>query len=457
MDIAEITIKLIAVIILVALNGFFVAAEFAIVKMRSSRIDSMINAGVSRAHYAKKLVDHLDVSLSVTQLGITLASLGLGWLGEPTVSLLLMPVFDALGIGGTAIATTISFIISFSIITSMHIILGELIPKNIAIQQVERVTLAVSLPLLFFQRIMYPSVWVLNHVAAFTAKCLGIDISGSNEDAAHTEDEIMILMEQSHKQGYIDKQELEYVDNVFDFADRYVREIMIPRTDMKCLYMEDTVAENMETIVKERMTRYPMCREDKDHIIGFIHVKDLMMYMHKHRLPRFRQLIRKTLVVPETMKLSMLLQTMQKQRSQLAIVVDEYGGTAGMVTIEDLIEEIVGEIQDEFDQERPAIEKRGDRVYSIDAMLLIEEVSDTFEIEIEADNIDTIGGWVYSNVQPPPQIGMMASWNGAVFFVEEMDNLRITRLLVKLDKDLKEEHDEIVDLTGIVPEAASDQ
>ena len=186
MDIVEITIKLIAVIILVALNGFFVAAEFAIVKMRSSRIDSMINAGVSRAHYAKKLVDHLDVSLSVTQLGITLASLGLGWLGEPTVSLLLMPVFDALGIGGTAIATTISFIISFSIITSMHIILGELIPKNIAIQQVERVTLAVSLPLLFFQRIMYPSVWVLNHVAAFTAKCLGIDISGSNEDAAHT-------------------------------------------------------------------------------------------------------------------------------------------------------------------------------------------------------------------------------------------------------------------------------
>ena len=298
---------------------------------------------------------------------------------------------------------------------------------------------------------------MLNHVAAFTAKCLGIDISGSNEDAAHTEDEIMILMEQSHKQGYIDKQELEYVDNVFDFADRYVREIMIPRTDMKCLYMEDTVAENMETIVKERMTRYPMCREDKDHIIGFIHVKDLMMYMHKHRLPRFRQLIRKTLVVPETMKLSMLLQTMQKQRSQLAIVVDEYGGTAGMVTIEDLIEEIVGEIQDEFDQERPAIEKRGDRVYSIDAMLLIEEVSDTFEIEIEADNIDTIGGWVYSNVQPPPQIGMMAAWNGAVFFVEEMDNLRITRLLVKLDKDLKEEHDEIVDLTGIVPEAASDQ
>ena len=455
MDIAEITIKLIAVIVLVALNGFFVAAEFAIVKMRSSRIDSMINAGVSRAHYAKKLMDHLDVSLSVTQLGITLASLGLGWLGEPTVSLLLMPVFDALGMGGTAI--TISFIISFSIITSMHIILGELVPKSIAIQQVERVTLAISLPLLFFQRIMYPSVWVLNHVALFTAKCLGIDISGSNEDAAHTEDEIMILMEQSHKQGYIDKQELEYVDNVFDFADRYVREIMIPRTDMKCLYMEDTIAENMETIVKERMTRYPMCREDKDHIIGFIHVKDLMMYMHKHRLPRFRQLIRKTLVVPETMKLSMLLQTMQKQRSQLAIVVDEYGGTAGMVTIEDLIEEIVGEIQDEFDQERPGIEKRGDRVCSIDAMLLIEEVSDTFEIEIEADNIDTIGGWVYSNVQPPPQIGMMAAWNGAVFFVEEMDNLRITRLLVKLDKDLKEEHDEIVDLTGIVPEAASDQ
>ena len=442
MDITEVIIKLIIIVILVALNGFFVAAEFAIVKMRMSRLNSMIEAGNRRAVYAKPLVEHVDVSLSVTQLGITLASLGLGLLGEPTISHVLKPVFEIIGLSG-ALSTTISFIIAFSLVTAATIIIGELIPKNVAIQQVERVMLAVAIPLMFFQKIMYPSVWVLNKVAVFVAGIFGVDISNNGDEVAHTEDEIRRLMEESHKQGYIDKTELDFVDNVFDFADRNVREIMIPRTDMVCLYLEDSFEENIKVAMEEHLTRYPVCGEDKDDIVGFLHIKDLMQSLYKRRRPILRKLVRRTLVVPETMKISMLLKMMQKQRSQLAIVVDEYGGTAGMVTIEDVIEEIVGEIQDEFDQERPSIEKRSDLIYSIDAMLLLEEVSDIFEMEIEADNIDTIGGWLYNNVQSPPMIGMKASCDGVDFFVEEIDNLRITRILLQLKKPLVEDHPEI--------------
>lgn len=438
--------KLVLIIALVCLNGFFVGAEFAIVKMRSSRLDALIEQGVTRARYAKELTDHVDISLSVTQLGITIVSLVLGWLGEPTISQILAPVFVVMGIEGTALAHTLSFVISFAVITSLHIIGGELIPKNVAIQQVERIMLAVALPLMFFQKIMYPFVLVLNRVAAYVAGIFGFRISGDNEEVAHTEDEIRVLVKESHKHGLIDKTELEYVDNVFDFADRNVREIMIPRTDMICVYLDDSVDESIQTILREGMTRYPVCREDKDDIIGFIHIKDLMPPMYKHRRPRIRRLVRKCLVVPETMKLAMLLKMMQRDRSQLAIVVDEYGGTAGMVTIEDIIEEIVGEIQDEFDQERPVVEKRNNKLYSVDAKLLLEDVSDIFEIsEIDADNIDTIGGWVYANVQSPPQVGMQASADGAQFFIEEVDHMRITRILVQLDNELVEEHEEIRD------------
>lgn len=438
--------KLVLIIALVCLNGFFVGAEFAIVKMRSSRLDALIEQGITRARYAKELTDHVDISLSVTQLGITIVSLVLGWLGEPTISQLLTPVFAIMGIEGTTLAHTLSFVISFAVITSLHIIGGELIPKNVAIQQVERVMLAVAFPLMFFQKIMYPFVLVLNRVAAYVAGLFGFHISGDNEEVAHTEDEIRGLMEASHKHGLIDKTELEYVDNVFDFAERNVREIMIPRTDMICIYLDDSVDESIQTVLKEGMTRYPVCREDKDDIIGFLHIKDLMTPMYKHRRPRIRRLVRKCLVVPETMKISMLLKMMQRDRSQLAIVVDEYGGTAGMVTIEDIIEEIVGEIQDEFDQERPVVEKRNNKLYSVDAKLLLEDVSDIFEIaEIDADNIDTVGGWVYANVQSPPQVGMKVSVEGAHFFIEEVDNLRITRILVQLDNELAEEHEEIRD------------
>ncbi len=440
------SLKILVVFLLVFGNAFFVAAEFSIVKMRSSRLDVLIAEGNRRASYAKKLADRLDVALSVTQLGITIVSLGLGWLGEPVVASLLHPAFSWFGVPESAVET-VSFAIAFFLITSLHIVGGELIPKNVAIRKVESVALTVALPLLVFQRIMYPFVWLLNHVANWAEERMGFSVVTKEEDVAHTEEEIRVLMEESHRQGFIDKTELEFVDNVFDFADLSVREIMIPRTDMVCLDLEDSLEESIETAMEERLTRYPICDGGKDNVIGFLHIKDFLQTLYKKEAPDLRKLARHALVVPEAMAVSRLLQTMQQERSQLAIVVDEYGGTAGMVTIEDVIEEIVGDIQDEFDTDRPLVEKKGACLYSVDAKMLLEELEDILEVAIDEEEIDSVGGWLSAHVDNPPRIGQKAAFGDAQFFVEETEGVRITRVLCRLGREPQKEHDEIVDLT----------
>ena len=444
MDIVPILFQLLLVIFLIAMNGFFVAAEFACVKIRPSRLETLIQEGSRQAKYAKKLTDHLDASLSVTQLGITLSSLGLGWVGEPAVATLILPITHAIGLDDV-IGHTISLALAFSIITGLHIVLGELTPKTMAIQNVEKIMLSVALPMLVFHRVMYPFVWLLNHVANWVAHRMGFHTASEGDDA-HTEEEIRLLMEESHRQGLIDDTEVDFVDNVFDFTDLNVREIMTPRTDMVCLYLEDTMDENLHTILEEQLTRYPICHEDKDHIVGFLHVKDLMRVMAEGRKPNLRRLARKALIVPESMDVSVLLKTMQKQRSQMAIVVDEYGGTAGMVTLEDIVEEIVGDIQDEFDEERPTAERRGKRIFSVDAKMLLEELEDILEIDIEDEDVDTVGGWLYDQIGQTPRVGQMAAAGGNLFYVEEVDGVRITRVLIHCAEDLEKEHDEIVDM-----------
>ena len=441
MDAFAVTGNVLLILFLIALNGFFVAAEFTIVKVRSSKLEELIAEGSRQARYAKKLTDHMDVSLSVTQLGITLASLGLGWVGEPFLAGILRPWLALLGITG-ALVDTIAFTVAFSAITAAHIILGELAPKNLSIQNTLKILLTIAPPLLFFQRLTYPFVWALNHVANWTIRLFGFRVAAETE-AAHSEEEIRILMAESRRQGYIDKTEYDFVDNVFDFSDKEVRDIMTPRTDMVCLYLENSAEKNIHIALEERMTRYPLCREDKDNIVGFIHIKDLLDPLCQGRQPNLRRMARRVLVVPETMAVSRLLKTMQQKRAQLAIVVDEYGGTAGMATIEDVVEEIVGDIQDEFDQERPVVERRGPRLYSVDAKLLLDEVNDILELHLEAENVETIGGWLYAHVDSPPRVGQRMSQDGNAFFVEETENLRITRVLIKLARELQEEHEEI--------------
>ncbi|MCR5834834.1 MAG: hemolysin family protein [Selenomonadaceae bacterium] len=439
MDIVPIVLQIFLVAFLIGMNGFFVAAEFCCVKMRPSRLETLIQEGNTRAKYAKKLIDELDEALSVTQLGITLASLGLGWVGEPFVARLIEPLIKSLGVGDT-LGHTISFAIAFSIITALHIILGELTPKSMAIAAAEKILLNIAIPMLIFWKIMYPFVWLLNKTATFVSHHMGLNVSGEGE-VAHNPEEIRLLMKESRKQGLVDDTEVDFVDNVFDFTERNVREIMVPRPDMVCLYLNKSYEENLETILEEEMTRYPICDEDKDHIIGFMHIKDLIKIMlQDKRRPSLRKIARKVLFVPESMDVSVLLETMQKNCSQLAIVVDEYGGTAGMVTIEDIIEEIVGEIHDEFDEEeRPDAEKRGDKLYSVDAKMLLEDLDDEFGIMIDDEDVDTVGGWLNDKIGGEPKVGQSAAYNGNNFYVEEVEGVRIIRVLIHLAKDKDEE------------------
>lgn len=429
LDPASILLNLFLVTLLVLLNGFFVAAEFAMVKVRSTRIETLLQAGNTRARFAKNLIEHLDAYLSACQLGITLASLGLGWIGEPAVAGLLEPVMLGAGFS-LQVVHTVAFTIAFSIITALHIVLGELAPKSLAIQKAEAVTLWTSVPLIGFYRVMYPFIWVLNTVANQILKLAGMEMASEHE-AAHTEEEIRILMEESHKQGYINMTELTFVDNIFEFAERNAREVMIPRTDMVCLYAQDTFWENLETALEEKLTRYPVCDPDKDTIIGFVHIKDLLAAVARGEKPAIRELVREITAIPEFMPISELLKLLQRTRSQIALVVDEYGGTAGLVTVEDILEEIVGEIQDEFDEERSTVELREDGSYSVDGRLLLEEVNHVLDSNLESDDVDTIGGWVYSQVEMPPQVGQTIIAEPYQFMIEEVDHVRINRILIR--------------------------
>ena len=373
-----------------------------------------------------------------------MASLGLGWVGEPFVAKLILPVTQYLGFNAT-LGHTISFVLAFTLITAMHIILGEFTPKSMAIASSEKILLAIALPMLNFWKSMYPFVIVLNVTANFVAHHLGLTDSSEGE-VAHNPEEIRLLMEESHKQGLVDDTEVDFVDNVFDFTELSVREIMVPRTDMICLYTDKSYEENLQTMLEEQMTRYPVCNEDKDHIIGFLHVKDLIGWRlegNSQRTPNFAKLARKVFVVPESMDVSLLLKMMQKNRSQMAIVVDEYGGTAGMVTIEDIIEEIVGDIQDEFDEEeRSEIEQRDENLFSVDAKVLLEELEDEFDIKIEDEDVDTIGGWLSDRLGGEPRVGQTESYNGNSFYVEEVDGVRITRVLVRPAKKIETEDED---------------
>jgi CBS domain containing-hemolysin-like protein len=422
------------IILLVLLNGFFVSVEYAMVKVRSGRIDTLIEEGSKRALSARSIVSNLDAYLSACQLGITLASLALGWLGEPAIATLVRPLMVSLGFGETPVYV-ISLIIAFMLITVLHIVLGELAPKTIAVNKAEAVLLLTARPMNIFYKLMYPIIWVVNGLALGLLRLFRLT-PASELGTAHTEEEIRILMQESNKSGLIDNTEMTLVDNIFEFTDTMAREIMIPRTEMICLNNHLSVEENINIAFEGMRTRYPVCDGDKDHILGFIHIKDLI----RDSVPRYTDLIRPILTVPESIQISALLKVMQRAKTQIAILIDEYGGTSGMVTLEDIMEEIVGEIQDEFDEERPGVEKLGEDEYSIDGLMLIEEINDLLELHMETDDYDTLGGWLYSKLEiNPPQKGQSVEFDNHLFMVEETDNKRISRIKLLKVQFLTEE------------------
>ncbi len=420
-----IIVKLVLVIFLVLLNGFFVAAEFAIVKVRSTRIAQVNNR---RGRKAQKVLANLDAYLSATQLGITLASLGLGWIGEPAVAKLLEPVLHFFGLPDM-ILHTVSFVIAFTIITFLHIVLGEMAPKSMAIRQAENTTLWTATPLHWFYVLFKPFIMVLNNSANLVLKWIGIELKEDHQQA-HTEEEIRMVIAQSHKSGIIDKAELALFDNVFEFTDRIVREVMVPRVKIIGLNVNDPFEEHLEILTNTKLTRFPVYNGEKDQIIGIVLLRDIFEKMVKEKVMTIHSLIRPAHFIPETIEVKDAFLQMQKEQNHMAIVVDEYGGVSGLVTTEDIIEEIFGEIQDEFDNEKPLFLDTDNGV-SIAAHLLIDEVNRYFHVRIVDEDNDTIGGWLFSQLGKVPKTNDQITFDSATFTIEKMRKQSIERILVK--------------------------
>ncbi|KFN13490.1 MULTISPECIES: hemolysin family protein [Bacillus] len=424
--------KLIMVVILIALTGFFVAVEFAIIKVRSSRIDQLVGEKKRGALAAKKVISNLDEYLSACQLGITITALGLGWLGEPTIKHVLEPLFFKIEFS-PAIASTVSFIIAFVVITFLHVVIGELAPKTFAIQKAEQVSLLLSQPLIYFYRIMYPFIWALNGSARLVTGIFGLS-PASEHEVAHSEEELRLILSESYKSGEINQAEFKYVNNIFEFDNRLAKEIMVPRTEIVGLYEDEPFETHIKVIGQEKYTRYPVFGEDKDEIIGMVNVKDLFIrYMDGGQneecsiIPYTRPVIE----VLENIPIHDLLLQMQKRRIPLAVLYDEYGGTAGIVTLEDILEEIVGEIRDEYDEdEHPPIEHISETYKIIDGKVLISEVNDLLGLHLFADDVDTIGGWIMMQKQTIIE-GDVIETNGWIFKVLEKDVHQIKRVEIK--------------------------
>lgn len=382
--------------ILIALTAFFVTSEFAIVKIRSSRIDQLIEEGNSKAVSAKKVISNLDEYLSACQLGITITALGLGWKGQSTIEELLSPLFLKINIpeGATQI---LSIGLAFATITFLHVVVGELAPKTLAIQKAELITLVVSRPLILFYKVMYPFIWVLNGSARIVSSLFGLKPVSENE-IAHTEEELRIILSESYKSGEINQSEFKYVNKIFEFDNRIAKEIMVPRTEIVSLSKDDTLETFIQVLRVEKFTRYPIIDGDKDHIIGLVNIKEVMTDLIGNEnlsTGNLEYYTRPIIRVIETIPIDDLLVKMQKDRVHMAILMDEYGGTSGLVTVEDILEEIVGEIRDEFDMDEiPEVRKIKENHYIIDSKVLVTEVNDLLGVEIDDEDVDTIGGWV---------------------------------------------------------------
>jgi CBS domain containing-hemolysin-like protein len=387
---------LVVIAILIALTAFFVASEFAIIRIRSSRIDQLIEEGNTSAISAKKIISNLDEYLSACQLGITITALVLGWLGESTIEGLLRPIFQSLHLS-ESLTHVLAIGIAFAAITFLHVVVGELAPKTLAIQKAEMITLVMSRPLILFYKVMYPIIWALNSSARITASMFGLKTVSENE-IAHTEEELRIILSESYKSGEINQSEFKYVNKIFEFDNRIAKEVMVPRTEIVSLSKDDTLQTLLQVLQEEKFTRYPIIDGDKDHIIGLVNVKEMITDLvgnENFSLQTLEKYTRPILRVIESIPIHDLLVKMQKDRVHMAVLMDEYGGTSGLVTVEDILEEIVGEIRDEFDMDEiPMIRKIKEHHYIIDSKVLVTEVNDLLGLEIDDEDIDTIGGWV---------------------------------------------------------------
>jgi CBS domain containing-hemolysin-like protein len=427
-----------AALVLVALNGFFVAAEFALVRVRDSRLVQLEQEGSTRAARARAALQDLDAYLSVCQVGITVASLALGWVGEPAVSALISPLLHGVGIENERIVEVIAVILGFSVITYAHLVFGEQAPKYFSIQRAEGTSMWISGPLRFFMVLFRPLVWLVNTSTNFILRPWGIRLGEEME--AHSEEELRIMISSSVASGELNPQEHDYLNNVFDFGDTVAREVMVPRPDIEALPTTASLEELVERAAFGRYTRYPVYEGDLDHVLGAVHVKDLFRAA-KEDGDGFdiRPLIRDCLVVPETKRIEQILREFQSRKLQMAIVIDEWGSVEGLITIEDVVEELVGEIQDEFDEDEAAIEPLGENTYAVDGRIPITDVNDYFDLDLPHEDFDTIGGFVLGSLGRPPEPGDVVPADGVTLRVKAVDGPRVSMLTLERGDGTREE------------------
>jgi CBS domain containing-hemolysin-like protein len=420
-----IILDILLVIFFIAMNAFFVIAEFALVKVRKSQIDILATSGKIGARYAQKVVGDLNSYLSACQLGITVASLALGWIGEPVVSQIIGPIMSYFGLGETLIHT-ISIILGFLIITILHIVLGELVPKSLAILDSVKFSTATAVPLVIFYKVTFPIMWLFNHATSGLLRLLGYSMT-EDHGTAHSDEEIVLLAEESYKHGLIDKTELTYVDNIFDCSDKIVKDVMVPRMDIVCVFKGDTIDSVLETAMTEKYTRYPVCVDNTDNVVGFINIKDIYEHKIRNDLNGFDSLVRNIISVPEGMPINDMLKKFQKDKQNIAIVVDEYGGTAGIVTVEDILEEIVGGLSDEFDVEEKEIEVLDGNVFLVQGIVGLDKISELTGVQLPLDEYDTLNGFLTGQLGRIPGIKEkpVIEYGGLVFQVEKVAGKRI--------------------------------
>ncbi len=421
----------VAVVLLVLINAFFVAAEFALVSVRPTRIAELIEKGNSRALWVHKAISDPDRFIAATQLGITLASLGLGWVGEPALSGLLRPILSLFPVEiEVELSHTLSAIIAFSIITFLHVVIGELAPKSIALQNPDDTALFVAQPTVWSERLFKPFIWVLNGAGNAFLRWIGVH-PASGHELMHSVDELKMLVTASAEGGVVEDQAEEMLHAVFDFGQLLIRQVMVPRTEMIAVPKDSDTASILALSTDHPFTKYPVYADDPDHIIGVVHLKDILHAINRMDVEGLvvEDLMREAIFIPDTARASTLLPAFRTRRQHIAIVLDEYGGTAGIVTLSDLLEEIVGEVSDPFDLEQD-IQSLPDGSTLVDGLMLIEEVNEHFELDLQDPNYDTIAGYMLGHLERLARVGDTVTIDGIRLRVEAMDGFRIARISI---------------------------
>jgi len=423
-------------LLLVFLNGFFVAAEFAIVKVRASQLEMKAQSGSQIAIIAKNIVAKLDRYLAATQLGVTLASLGLGWIGEPVVSKIIITLMTLVGIEiAPELAHQIALPTAFLIITILHIVFGELAPKSIAIQRPQRTVLIIALPLQFFYYVFRPFIWALNGFANLLLKALKIStVQGLD---VHSSDELKYLIKQGQESGEIEQGDYDIIKNAFEFSERMAKQIMIPRTHVVAIDVNDFQENMLDALISENYSRIPCYADSLDNIVGVVYLKDVLIKIQKKEPIQISAVMRPVLMIPETKRIAQLLKEFQVKHQQIAVVINEYGGMQGIVTMEDILEELVGEIQDEYDNEIPFVEKTGEKSYTVLASASLDDINDLLPHPLTRnEEYETLAGYLILKFKRIPNINEKISFDHYEFTIlKKTKNSIILTQLNDLEED----------------------